>query len=186
MPRRMLLIVDPQVDFVDGSLPVPGGFEAMTALGEYLKEHPERYSLIVVTADMHPTDHCSFDVNGGSWPVHCVAGTPGAEMMPELSSAVAEYKAPNVLIGKGERADTEEYSVFTSRRNTEHLVQLVRKYGIEEIEVAGLAGDYCVLATLSDGINIFGHDFFRLLRQFSPSIDGGKRLEAFARENLRK
>lgn len=186
MPRRMLLIVDPQVDFVDGSLPVPGGREAMSELATYLREHPERYSLIVLTADMHPADHCSFDVNGGSWPVHCVAGSQGAEIMPEIAEAAAEYDAPDILIGKGERADTEEYSVFTSRRNSEQIVQLVRKYGIEEIEVAGLAGDYCVLATLADGIKIFGHDFFRLLTQYSPSIDGGKRLEAFARENLRK
>lgn len=57
----MLLIVDPKVDFINGSLPVRGGAEAMDALASYAKEHGNEYMVKIVTSDWHPYHHSSFD-----------------------------------------------------------------------------------------------------------------------------
>lgn len=68
----VLLIVDPQVDFVSGSLAVEGAPKAMKALAEYMAAHRKEIKSIVVTMDQHPADHCSFVAQGGQWPSHCV------------------------------------------------------------------------------------------------------------------
>ena len=74
----MLIVVDPQIDFISGSLPVPGAAEAMNQLADYVKANGDDYALMVVTNDWHPYDHCSFAPNGGPWPVHCVQNSEGA------------------------------------------------------------------------------------------------------------
>ena len=58
--RKMLIVVDPQIDFISGSLPVPGAAEAMNQLADYVKANGDDYALMVVTNDWHPYDHCSF------------------------------------------------------------------------------------------------------------------------------
>lgn len=73
--KRMLLIVDPQVDFVTGTLPVPHASEAMEKLAAYIAEENGKYDWLVVTEDWHPSRHCSFKENGGEWPVHCLQET---------------------------------------------------------------------------------------------------------------
>ena len=65
---KMLLIVDPQIDFINGSLPVPLAAEAMNELASYLKVVSGMYDVKVVSADFHPWNHCSFKENGGEWP----------------------------------------------------------------------------------------------------------------------
>lgn len=82
--KRLLLIVDPQVDFIAGTLPVPGAEEAMDRLAEYIYESDGRYAHKIVTADRHPYDHCSFDGHGGPWPRHCVHDTVGAAVWQHL------------------------------------------------------------------------------------------------------
>ena len=66
---NILLIVDPQNDFITGSLAIEGAIPAMDYLTAYVKEHHAEYDAIVVTMDQHPADHCSFDVSGGPWPI---------------------------------------------------------------------------------------------------------------------
>lgn len=63
--NRLLLIVDPQIDFINGSLPVPGAEAAMDALAAYVAAQDGQYAAKVVTCDFHPHDHCSFTANGG-------------------------------------------------------------------------------------------------------------------------
>ena len=63
--KKLLLIVDPQVDFITGSLPVGGAAKAMDALATYVKEQSEEYSVKIVTADWHPYHHSSFADEGG-------------------------------------------------------------------------------------------------------------------------
>ena len=75
---KVLLIIDPQNDFITGSLAVPGAIEAMDYLTRWVQEHHDEYDAFVVTLDQHPADHYSFDVQGGPWPVHCVRYTIGA------------------------------------------------------------------------------------------------------------
>lgn len=179
----MLIIVDPQNDFISGTLAVAGAQAAMDALCAYLLDKRDRYSLIIVTADRHPLDHCSFETNGGQWPVHCVRETVGAAIYPPLASVLESYRAEVLVIGKGSHPDREEYSVFSAPENSEIIERQVKLHDITDIDICGIAGDYCVLATVADGIDRFGHEPFTVLLPYSPSIDGGTRLAEFIQEN---
>ena len=166
--KKMLMIVDPQVDFITGTLPVPDAAEAMDKLAEYVTEHGNEYACIVVTGDRHPADHCSFNTQGGPWPSHCVAGTEGAENWPSLSNALTQTGA--IQLFKGNDASKEEYSIFANAESKERLNDIIINEGIEHIDICGLAGDICVAQSMADGRAIYGDDFFTLLPQFSPTI----------------
>lgn len=75
---KILLIVDPQVDFISGSLAVEGAKEKMDALASALQNGEIDCDYVMVTKDFHPSNHCSFKENGGQWPPHCVKGTTGS------------------------------------------------------------------------------------------------------------
>ena len=92
----MLIVVDPQIDFISGSLPVPGAAEAMNQLADYVKANGDDYALMVVTNDWHPYDHCSFAPNGGPWPVHCVQNSEGAATYWPLLEALYQ-REPETL-----------------------------------------------------------------------------------------
>lgn len=176
----MLVIVDPQNDFINGALPVPGAEKAMNDLAEYVKENGKKYSHIVVTCDYHPVSHCSFLDNGGQWPPHCVAQTSGAELWPPLQNALEgmEYET----LHKGDDAAREEYSIFRNPHARMRLMDLSDTKKVEHYDICGIAGDYCVLQTLKDGSEIFGANKFQVLCDYSPSIDGGKALDEFIKE----
>lgn len=143
---NVLLLVDPQIDFVTGSLAVPGAVEAMDYLTQWIEEHGRDYESIVVTMDQHPADHCSFDICGGPWPVHCVRFTQGAALYPPIAEAVMELKRQGkhvVFIPKAMTRHKEAFSAFQDAV-PETLMHALR------IDVAGLAGDYCVANTISD------------------------------------
>lgn len=180
--RRLLLIVDPQIDFITGTLPVPGAEAAMDALAAYLAEQDGGYVHKVVTCDFHPFEHCSFAANGGPWPVHCVAHSTGAAVWPALFDALHACSGKVEVLCKGQDAAEEEYSIFKNAYARERIQSLVDELGIDIIEVCGLAGDICVLQTLRDGVDIFGAEKFRVLPQFAPSLDGGAALGAFIEE----
>ena len=78
---RLLLIIDPQLDFINGTLPVPGAVEAMNALATYITTNSSAYCLKIITADSHPYNHFSFLENGGQWPRHCVHDKRGVESL---------------------------------------------------------------------------------------------------------
>ncbi len=101
------------------------------------------FSTVVTTQDWHPADHCSFREKGGQWPVHCVAGTPGAELHPRLKPGDNA-----VSIRKATSADREAYSGFDG---TGLSVQL-KERGVRRVFIAGLATDYCVKSTALDAI----------------------------------
>jgi nicotinamidase/pyrazinamidase len=140
---KALVIVDFQNDFTPpgGALAVPEGdtiaerLNALAGSGEF--------DLVVATRDWHPPDHGSFAEQGGPWPVHCVAGTAGAELHPALDTAPIDE-----LVDKGQDPDTEGYSGFEGTR----LDALLRDRGIDQVTVAGLATDYCVKNTALDAL----------------------------------
>jgi nicotinamidase/pyrazinamidase len=138
-----LVIVDFQRDFTppDGALAVPHGDEIASRLNELAADR--RYELVVATRDWHPHDHGSFSEQGGPWPVHCVQGTPGAELHPALDQALVD-----AVIDKGQRPDTDGYSAFEAPE----LERLLREHDVTELTVVGLATDYCVLNTARDAI----------------------------------
>lgn len=93
--------------------------------------------------DWHPANHSSFQPNGGPWPVHCVADSAGAELMPPLGAL-----AGDVIIHKGVAADGAGYSGF----ELTELAERLNKLGIERLGMSGIATEYCVRATALDGL----------------------------------
>ena len=137
-----LVIVDYQNDFnPGGALPVAGGDEIAGTINALAGSG--RFNLVVATRDWHPPDHGSFAEQGGPWPVHCVAGTPGAELHPAL-----ERSAVDVIVDKGADPATEGYSGFQGT----DLARLLRERAIDRVTVVGLATDYCVKNTALDAL----------------------------------
>ena len=136
-----LIVVDVQRDFCPGgALPVPEGDQVVPAINRILGLGGW---LTVATRDWHPQDHCSFAPQGGIWPVHCVAGTPGAAFHPGLDAMKVRQ-----IISKARTQDAEAYSGF---QGTE-LAALLKGQGSRRAFVCGLATDYCVKFTVLDAL----------------------------------
>ena len=101
------------------------------------------FDLVVATRDWHPTEHSSFAVNGGPWPLHCVAGSEGAELHPALDQTQLDE-----IVDKGQHVDTDGYSAFAGT----DLATLLHEHDVTEVTVAGLATDYCVKNTALDAL----------------------------------
>lgn len=159
----MLIVVDPQIDFISGSLPVPGAAEAMNQLADYVKANGDDYALMVVTNDWHPYDHCSFAPNGGPWPVHCVQNSEGAATYWPLLEALYQSETETLFLQKGDLRHREEYSIvqntgarefFENTLDNSLLADADCQY--QHVDVCGIAGDVCVLNTLRDLLPIVG------------------------------
>jgi len=142
--RSALIIVDVQNDFLPGGrLAVPHGDEVIPILNRYIAGFLGENFPIFVTRDWHPPNHCSFQAQGGPWPVHCVIDTEGAEFARPL-----RIPASAIVISKGTAPDREAYSGF---EGTE-LEGRLREASVGCLYVGGLATDYCVLNTVKDGL----------------------------------
>ena len=186
--KKLLLIVDAQYDFISGSLPVKNAILCMGRLGDYIEETCESnpYNTIVATADWHPISHCSFKENGGEWPMHCVAYSNGAAISHFVLKGVMRCKCSDFhVLTKGTAEDHEEYSVFRNAASCVKLHKIVESQGIEEIDICGIAGDYCVLESLKDALREFPSMQFKVLERFTASIDGGKTLAEFVNSTSR-
>ena len=152
---KALFIVDVQNDFTEGgSLGVEGGAAVALAITRHLAAHHGDYALIVASRDWHSAS----DDNGGhfatdaapdfvsTWPVHCVAGTEGAEYDPGL-----DLSHIGVHLKKGQGIPA--YSLFEGVTDDGAAVaELLRDRGVLEVDLVGIATDYCVRATGLDAI----------------------------------
>jgi len=174
--QTALLIEDLQLDFLaGGSLAVPGGDEVIPVLNRYIMLARGKGMPIFASRDWHPRNHCSFRAQGGLWPEHCVAGTPGAEFAPDLN--LPEDAA---IVSKATRADAEAYSSFMGTDLTLRL----RKLGVKRLLVGGLATDYCVLNTVMDALKA-GFEVLLLedaIRAVNVNPDDGDRAEREMRQ----
>ena len=138
-----LVIVDYQNDFArpDGALSVAEGEAIAPHLNDLAASGD--YELVIATRDWHPRDHGSFTEQGGTWPVHCVQGTHGAELHEALDT-----EAVDAILDKGQARDTEGYSAFDATS----LAETLRARGVDDVTVVGLATDYCVKNTALDAL----------------------------------
>jgi len=143
-PHDALLIVDVQRDFLPGgALAVPKGDEVIQVLNRYIALACQNRVPVFANRDWHPPNHCSFTARGGTWPPHCIAGTPGAQIAPELT-----LPADFVLVDKATGENADAYSAFGGT----NLAQELRARGVKRVFVGGLATDYCVLNTVRDAL----------------------------------
>lgn len=145
---RALVIVDVQNDFCEGgSLAVDGGMSVARAITALLAgDHG--YDCVVATKDFHidPGDHFSDHPDYvSSWPRHCVARTAGAELHPDLDGAPVE-----AVFLKG--AFAAAYSGFEGTADGVGLADWLRSRGVDDVDVVGIATDYCVRATAMDAV----------------------------------
>jgi len=144
MTKSALVVVDVQRDFCEGgALAAANTLSLLPPLQRFIAEAKRQGALVVFTQDWHPANHSSFKVNGGPWPVHCVAGTPGAELMLPVNAG-----AEDVVIHKGVGVNGAGYSGFDETS----LQQQLRDSGITRVGVAGIATEYCVRATALDAL----------------------------------
>ena len=140
--KKALIVVDVQNDFCPGgSLAVAHGDDVVAPLNKLMKEFLDRGEPVYKTRDWHPDKTKHFANYGGTWPVHCVQNTRGAEFHPDL------LDDPRVtVISKGFDESADGYSGFDGTQ----LAQQLRDQGVEEVWVGGLATDYCVKETVLD------------------------------------
>ena len=163
-PATALVIVDVQNDFADpaGNLSVSDGAAIIPVIDAEIEAARAAGALVVATQDWHPESTPHFARDGGIWPVHCVAGSWGAELHPDLS-----LPADAARIHKGVYGE-DGYSGFTARdpqtgdEAPTALDGLLRSANVHRIVVAGLATDYCVKATALDAVRL-GYDTTVLL-----------------------
>lgn len=150
---RALLIIDVQNDFTEGgALGVDGGGAIAAAITAHLVAHPRRYGVVVASRDWHDADndnggHFALDAApdfAGTWPVHCVAGTDGAEYHAALDTALIDI---HVRKGQGVPA----YSIFEGRTSEgRSLAAALDDLNVTAVDVVGIATDYCVRASALD------------------------------------
>ena len=178
LPNRLLLIVDPQVDFTTGSLATKKGPEAMDYLAKKLEEGAwKNYGWIIITQDAHPTNHCSFVDQGGVFPPHCVQGTEGMEIYPTLKDVLDNLMQNNMNMNihymeKGDLADKEEFSIFQNEHSGEKLRRTIEEFEhFEGIDVCGIATDYCVYETVKDLIAFYPAKQVRVVTNCLAAVD---------------
>ena len=168
-----LLLVDVQNDFCEGgSLAVPEASQILPVVNGLIDKAVADGTLIVASRDWHTVDHASFKPRGGPWPPHCIQDTPGADFHPELALPDSA-----VRVSKGTAFDTDAYSAFDGTQ----LDGFLKRRGIGHLEVAGLALDVCVRATVLDARELgFG---VRLISAGTRAVD--KSGEAAVLDELR-
>jgi nicotinamidase/pyrazinamidase len=150
-----LLIIDVQNDFTEGgALGVAGGAAVAAGISDLLAAHPDRYDYVFASRDWHDADND----NGGhfaagepdfveSWPVHCVAGTVGADYHPALTTSAIDV---HVRKGQGKPA----YSIFEGVTDDGRtVIETLDALGVDAVDVAGIATDYCVRASALDALS---------------------------------
>lgn len=170
---KTLIIVDPQNDFITGTLSVGGAVEMMNNLSEHLSEI--KVDHIIVTMDAHPINHISFEKQGGPWPAHCMKYSWGAAIWAPLFQELSRHSAEVLFLEKGVEINKDQYSAFEA-----DFPEFLNESEI--IYICGIAGDICVLNSLKD---LIGHglgDHMMVIEDASPSLDDGRALRGLIRK----
>ena len=178
LPNRLLIIVDPQIDFTTGSLATAKGPAAMDYLAKALNEGAwKNYGWIIVTQDAHPKNHCSFVEQGGVFPPHCVQGTEGMNVYENLLKVLDGLMANGTnqqihFMQKGDLADKEEFSIFQNEHSGAKLRAVIEeREHFEGIDICGIATDYCVYETTKDLIAFYPAKQVRIVTNCLAAVD---------------
>ena len=171
--NRMLIIVDPQIDFTTGSLATAKGPEAMERLAQAIDNGVlDKYTWVIITQDAHPSNHCSFIEQGGVFPPHCGQGTEGMNVYPVLQKALEDSNFGNYhYMTKGDLADREEFSVFQNAQSGEKLTTTIKEEGFAGIDICGIATDYCVYETTKDLMEFYPAKQIRIVTNCLAAVD---------------
>ena len=143
---KALLIVDLQNDFCpNGALPAPGGDQIVPVINKLM----DKFDFVVASRDWHPSNSVHFK----TWPVHCVRETSGAEFHPDLNT----NKIDKVFL-KGTDDKDDGYSAFEA--TNEDLASYLKQKKVEQVYVAGLTTEYCVLQSVLDSLKNGFETFF--------------------------
>ena len=182
--KKMLLVIDCQYDFITGSLAAPNSEPVIKKLAKYISDN--EYAVKVFTCDWHPSNHCSFKPQGGLWPAHCVQHTKGAAVYEDLTKAAYDTKGDVFILEKGDDVNVDEYSIFDNKKSAAIIDQIVKKYGIEEIEICGIATEYCVKGSLEGAIKAYGPKMMTVLMNYICPITDPHALDPVIKKfNLR-
>ncbi len=167
-----LLLIDVQNDFCPGgSLAVKDGDQIIPYLNLLMRAFVYKGSRIIKSRDWHRADTNHFEVNGGTWPVHCVQNTYGAEFHPDLYTIPEilniqgklgsdfqhnEEDVPEIIIISKGMENGDQYSAFDGFDKTDGtgrpLLEVLKDLGIRKLQIGGLATDYCVKQTVLDAL----------------------------------
>jgi len=154
---KALFVIDVQNDFCEGgALACQGGAQVAANITTYLKSSKSDYDFVIASRDWHTPN----SLNGGhfptqgnepdfvnTWPLHCIAGESGAEYHPNLDASLIDI---HIKKGQGQHG----YSIFEGITDSgEKLQELIQRLGITEVDVVGIATDYCVRASALDANN---------------------------------
>ena len=137
-----ILVVDCQYDFINGTLACAHSEEAVKNIITFINANPS--ARVFYSADNHSIHHCSYIPNGGTWPVHCQAGTHGAELHASFFTDItnpAQRPTESNTYYKGENDSVEEYSAFSAKNHAGR--ELNQDIG-QEVLVCGIASEFCV------------------------------------------
>ena len=184
LTKRMMLIVDPQIDFISGSLAVKDGQKAIENLIKAFDNGlAANYDFIAITQDSHPENHCSFEAQGGVFPPHCVQGTEGQIVYPQLKESIAQNGVTNIAgFTKGELAEKEEFSIFQAEKAGKRIKELIESNDFEGIDICGIASDYCVYETLKDLLTFYPAGKVRVAMNCVAAVADNEKLPAFMKE----
>ena len=168
---KALIIVVVQNDFcAGGALATDRGAKVASLISEYVEDNHHRYEAVVATQDWHidPGAHFSDTPDFvDSWPVHCVANTEGAEIHPNLDTDYIEayfrkgryeaaysgfegLQAPEESVMTGEH---EPGATLDDEGPKTPLADWLDEHEIQDVDIVGIATDYCVLATAKDAVD---------------------------------
>lgn len=177
--KKALLIVDPQNDFINGSLPVENATEKMNDLAKFINGNKTNYKLVIITVDWHPFSHASFVDNGGKWPLHCVQHTQGALIYQPLMDTLIKCGIPFIVLTKGTNRNKEEYSFIENYVSKNKFNRVIKKHNITNIDICGIASDYCVFETVKDLHENIDKNL-SILVNFTPHIEDDNKLKDYA------
>lgn len=185
---NLLIIVDPQYDFIEGGkLPVVGGTKALDNVANLIKKGD--IGQVIITKDWHPANHVSFEHFGGDFPEHCVQDSFGAKVYQPIIDAIKEANV-EILESITKGMDREEFSAiepFPVKRRNSFIFDLTDEstlsLGDDNVILCGLAGDICVLNTL-DALNYKDAPYqLSVYLDGVASLDDGAKLKEYMLQN---